>query len=58
MQESCFIESDTGKENWETTVFKIGKDGWPSLECHDEKDVLGVGEERKVDTVEDGSGHS
>ena len=43
-QENCFIESETGNEKCETTDFKIREKGWPSLECQEDKEVLGVGE--------------
>ena len=32
----CFSEEDKGKENLETRVCKIGKEGWPNLECQEE----------------------
>lgn len=39
-------------------VFKIEEDGWPSLECHDESEALGVGEAKREMEVFDSTGHS
>lgn len=40
-------EWEIGKENLETRDFKIGNDGWPSLECQEGKSVFGDGEAKK-----------
>lgn len=58
MQENCFIESKTGNENYDIIIFKIDKDGCPSLECHEESDVFGKGEAMKVVILVGGTGHS
>lgn len=45
MQETCSLkEFETGKEKFATRDFKTARDGWPSLECHELRDFLGVGE--------------
>ena len=47
-----------GKENFEISAFKIGKEGWPSLACHDGRSVFGVGEANMEVAMEELTGHS
>ena len=42
-QDKCFwVLVVIGREKWETIVFKIEKEGWPSHECYEEIDVFGL----------------
>lgn len=50
--EKDFLEVESSKENWETSVYKTGWAGWPSLECHDVRVVLVKGEENMEMVVE------
>lgn len=45
-----FFETDSEKsnENLDRIVFSIGIEGWPSLECQFERDVLTVGTSKKA----------
>lgn len=59
MQETgSFKEFETGKEKVATIEFKIERDGWPSLECQEVRDVLGDGEARKMEANCGVTGHS
>ena len=57
-QDNCLFEEVIGRENWETIVFKIDKERWPSRECHEKRDVFGLDEVIMATALGSETGHS